>query len=302
MEEHLSRVRAGREEDGAIRYVDVELFDSPEYGSVYIVEGEEVALVDTGTGRNYERVLRALEQLDVGREQVGTILLTHVHLDHAGGAGPLARACPNADVYVHEAGERFLRDPDPLWAGTKEVLGERISYYREPEPIPDGRVRTVEDGDTVVAAGRELDVYHAPGHAFHQVVYHDRRSDGVFTGDAAGIYVPELGRVRHTSPPPGFDLEGCLADIDTLEALEPTALYFPHFGDQPTGELLETYRERLDSWVEEVRRVRERLDGERLEEHFADRAETRGVWREEHARGEERMNVAGVVRYLETSE
>lgn len=292
----LRAVTAGDTAD--LYYVDVGLFDTDEYGSVYLLAGERPALVDTGTGHSYEVVLDAMAEVGIGRETLAAILLTHVHLDHAGGAGPLAAACPNADVYVHESGAQFLRDPGRIWAGTNAVVGDRIEYYREPDPIPDDRLVELGDGDTVRLGNRALDVHRAPGHAFHQVVYHDRASDGVFTGDAAGVYVPALDRVRPTSPPPGFDLEGCLADIDLLRSLDPAALLYGHFGDQPTGDRLTNYRDRLVSWVDAVA-AKQEDDDETVKRHFAERADTLGIWDDTHARGEERMNVAGVLHYLD---
>ena len=284
-------------------YVDVGLFDTPEYGSVYVLAGEEPALVDTGTGRSYEVVLDALAELGIDQSALSAILLTHVHLDHAGGASPLAAACPDADVYVHESGAQFLRDPERIWTGTKAVVGDRIEYYREPDPIPDGRIVELGDDDRVELGDRTLDVHRAPGHAFHQVVYHDRASNGVFTADAAGVYVPALDRPRPTSPPPGFDLTACLDDVAMLADLEPTALYYGHFGDQPTGDNLAVYRERLRSWVDDVTAKKQELgDDEAVADHFAEQTETRGVWSEAHARGEERMNVAGVLRSLDEQE
>ena len=294
----LQEVTAG--DSSELYYVDVGLFDSPAYGSVYLLDGDEPALVDTGTGHSYEVVLGALADLGIDREALSAILLTHVHLDHAGGASPLSRACPNADVYVHGSGAQFLREPAQLWAGTEAVVGDRIEYYREPDPIPDSRLVELADGDRVRLGGRRLDVHRAPGHAFHQVVYHDRGSDGVFTADAAGIYVPALDRVLPTSPPPGFDLDSCLDDVAMLEGLGPTALYYAHFGDQPTGDRLVGYRDRLREWVETVATRRAELgDDEAVAEHFADRVDTTGVWGPTHARGEARMNVAGVLGYLD---
>jgi glyoxylase-like metal-dependent hydrolase (beta-lactamase superfamily II) len=294
----IHAVTAGDGSD--LYYVDVGLFDTPEYGSVYVLAGEEPALVDTGTGHSYEVVLDTLAELGIDRSALSAILLTHVHLDHAGGASPLAAACPEAEVYVHESGAQFLRDPARIWTGTKAVVGDRIAYYREPDPIPDERIVELGDDDSVALGDRVLDVHRAPGHAFHQVVYHDRASNGVFTADAAGVYVPALGRPRPTSPPPGFDLAGCLDDVRMLEQLAPTALYYGHFGDQPTGDNLAVYRERLRSWVDAVRAKRQELDDdEAVERHFAAQTETAGVWSRAHARGEERMNVAGVLRYLD---
>ncbi len=281
-------------------YVDTEMFDSPKYGPVYILNAEKPAVVDTATGRHYEVVLKAMAEVGIEPEDLEAIILTHVHLDHAGGASVLAQKCPNADVYIHHSGAQFLENPEPIWEGTKEVVGDRIRYYREPDPIPADRIIEVDDGDIIDLGNHRLEVYHAPGHAFHHVVYFDIENDGVFTADAAGINVPDREGVRYTSPPPGFDLDGCLTDVAMIQEIDPTALYYGHFGDYETGELLVEYESVLENWVEDVEQIREELgDDEEVKAYFAEQADSTAYWTEEHARGEERMNVAGVLHYLD---
>lgn len=281
-------------------YVDVGMYGTPEYGLAYILDAERPALVDTGTGYNHETVLEAVERVGISLEDVEVIAPTHVHLDHAGGASLLAEACPNADVCIYEAGAQFLVDPTRIWEGTKAVMGDRIRYYVEPAPIPEERVVPLEDGGTVDLGDHALEVHHAPGHAFHQAVFYDPANDGVFTADAAGINFPSIDGVLHTTPPPGFDLEGCLADVEMLRELDPAALYYGHFGDRETGTLLEEYAEVLESWVERVATKREELgDDDAVADYFAERAATIEAWDEAHACEEERMNVRGVLHYLD---
>lgn len=294
----LAEASAGRTDD--LYYLDTAMYDSPEYGAVYVLDADRPALVDTGTGAKYERVLSALQTLDIEPESLAAIVLTHVHLDHAGGASVLARECPNADVYVHESGAQFLTDPTAIWEGTKAVMGDRISYYREPDPIPSERIETVTDEDRIDLGNHELTVRHAPGHAFHQVVYYDHASDGVFTADAAGINIPGLAGVRQTSPPSDFHLEEALADVEMLQSLDPQALYYPHFGDRPADDLLAEYATVLRDWVESIEAKREELgDDEAVIDYFVERTETGRVWTDAHATGEERMNVQGVLQYLD---
>lgn len=294
----LSEATAGNSSD--LYYVDTTMYDSPEYGAVYILDAERPALVDTGTGLRYERVLDAMAEVGIEPEELAVIALTHVHLDHAGGASALADACPNAAVCLHESGAQFLRDPTPIWEGTKVVMGDRISYYREPDPIPDERIVELVDGETVELGDHALDVHHAPGHAFHQVIYHDTATDGVFTADAAGINIPGLDGVRQTSPPSDFDLSECLDDVAMLQELDPAALYYPHFGDREADGLLEEYATVIESWVRNIEQKREELDDDQaVIDHFVERTETTEVWSDEHARGEERMNVQGVLQSLD---
>lgn len=284
-------------------YVDLELYETSGYGSVYIIDDERPAVIDTGTGVNYEWILDGLAELDIAPADVAVIAPTHVHLDHAGGVGYLAAECPNADICVYEAGSQFLVDPTRIWEGTREVVGDRIKHYAEPRPVPEERIEELDDGETVDLGEHSLDVHHAPGHAFHQAVFYDPANDGVFTADAAGINHPDLDGVRQTSPPPGFGLEGCLADVEMLQELDPAALYYAHFGDHETGDLLSEYADVLQSWVEAVERKRTELDDdEAVVEYFAEQPETLGVWPEQQARGEERMNVRGVLNYVDGRE
>jgi glyoxylase-like metal-dependent hydrolase (beta-lactamase superfamily II) len=134
-------------------------------------------------------------------------------------------------------------------------------------------------------------------------VFYDRENDGVFTADAAGILTPGLNRVHHTSPPPTFDLEQILEDVQLLQDLSPGALYYGHFGDSPTGDNLAEYADVIEGWVADVEAARERFgDDEAVIEHFVENVDTIDAWGEEKARAEERMNVRGVLTYLDGRE
>ncbi|MEF8855206.1 MAG: MBL fold metallo-hydrolase, partial [Haloarculaceae archaeon] len=233
-------------------YVDMEMYDTPEYGPVYILDAERPAVVDTGIGRHPDVVIDALAELGIAPEDLAVIAPTHVHLDHAGGAGHLAAACPNAEVAVHENGAPHLIDPGRLWEGTKAAVGDEIRFYGRPEPVPENRLVELSEGDVVDLGDHVLEVYHAPGHAPHQTVFYDPANDGVFTADAAGILTPALDAVQPTTPPANFDLEQSLADVELLEGLDPAALYYGHFGDYETADRLETYPEVLADWVADV--------------------------------------------------
>ncbi|WP_181691093.1 MBL fold metallo-hydrolase [Natronomonas sp. LN261] len=280
-------------------YVDMGLYGRDAYGSVYVYDTERPAVIDTGLGTNYEHILDALETVGIGRDELAYVVPTHVHLDHAGGAGTLAEET-GARVLVHEAGVEHLVDPTRLWAGTKAAVGDRIRFYTEPEPIPEDRIEAIEGGETIDLGDRSLDVYHAPGHAFHQTVFHDADARAVFAADAAGIYVPELDRVVETSPPPGFDLEEVVADARMIEALNPETICYGHFGPVPAEGRIEEYVEVTRRWVEAVEKARAELDDEdAIVERFSERSETTEVWGERSAAGEIRMNVRGVLRYLD---
>ncbi|AGN02031.1 Zn-dependent hydrolase, glyoxylase [Salinarchaeum sp. Harcht-Bsk1] len=289
-----------------ISYVDTGMYDVAGYGSVYVIDAPEPAVVDTGIGADYEHVQAAIEAAGIGEEDLAAIAVTHVHLDHAGGAGRLARDYPNATVYVHEIGATHLVDPERLVEGTKRAVGDQWQYYADPVPIPEDRIETLTDGDRIDLGDRELVAHHAPGHAPHQVVYHSPSDDAVFTADAAGIYVPERDAVEPTSPPPNFDPEQALADVETIRDLDPSVLCYAHFGPARTADHLAAYETVLADWVDAVAAAREELGGEDAsDEAVVDRllasVDTDELWGEEKAMAETAMNVRGVLVALDRS-
>jgi glyoxylase-like metal-dependent hydrolase (beta-lactamase superfamily II) len=281
--------------------VDTGMYDTEAYGAAYLLDAERPAIVETGIGTDYEYVLDMLDFAGVGPEDVEVIAPTHVHLDHAGGAGFLAAECPDADVYVHEMGARHLVDPTQLVEGTRRAVGDQWEFYVEPEPVPEERIVELADGDDIDLGDHLLDVHHAPGHAPHQVVFHDRENDAVFAADAAGIWVPEARIVRQTTPPPNFDLEGALADVEMLRELDPGTLLYTHFGPQfDPHSVLQEYEDVLSAWVAEVEAARDELgDDDAVIEHFVDTTEMVPYWGERKARAEEALNTTGVLVYLD---
>ncbi|WP_226040111.1 MBL fold metallo-hydrolase [Natrinema sp. DC36] len=288
-------------------YLDTGMYGTDEYGAVYIIDDDRPAVVDTGIGTNYDLLREALEDVGIARDELAVIALTHIHLDHAGGAGFLAADYPNADVYVHPIGTDHLIDPSRLVAGTKNAVGEQWAHYVEPEPIPGDRLIEIEDGDGIDLGTHELRVHAAPGHAPHQVVFEDPANDAVFVADAAGIWVPKIEEIRETSPPSNFDLEQCLDDIETLKALDPDVFCYPHFGPRYVGDdvdrALEEYATVLEEWVDAVAdKRRELADDEAVLEHFADATEMTDVWGAEKSSEEAKLNARGVLGYLEHRE
>jgi glyoxylase-like metal-dependent hydrolase (beta-lactamase superfamily II) len=282
-----------------LSYVDTGMYGTAGYGSVYLVDADRTAVVDTGIGADRDLVFEAVDDRLDGH--LDYALVTHVHLDHAGGAGFLAERHPEATVLTHERGVRHLVDPSRLVAGTKAAVGDQWEFYADPEPVPEDRVEALSDGDTVDLGDRRLDVAEAPGHAPHQVVFFDDRDDVCFTADAAGLYVPSRDEVRETTPPPQFDLEAALDDARTIEGRDPDVLAFAHFGPREFDpSVTEGYRRTLVEWVEAVRQKRAELDDdEAVVEYFAENARDVEAWGERKAREEERLNARGVLAYLD---
>lgn len=202
-----------------------------------IVEGGRAAIIDTASSHCVPRVLEALAQKGVPAERVDWIVLTHVHLDHAGGAGEFMRRCPNARLTVHALGTRHMANPARLIEGTIGVYGEAVTrrMYGEVSPVPAERIVTAVDGGSIRLAGRELSFHDAPGHARHHVVVRDASSGHIFAGDTFGLSYRELDRdgrqfVFPTTTPVHFDPPSLHRSIDRMLALAPAAVYVMHFG------------------------------------------------------------------------
>ena len=284
-----------------LHYVDTGMFGLEEYTSVYLLDAERPAVVDTGIGGETDLLLDALGELGITPEDLEVIIPTHVHLDHAGGTGHLAAACPNADVVVHEHGARHLADPTRLWEGTRRAVGDGIRHYTAPEPVPVDRLVQVRGGAVVDLGDHELRVHDAPGHAPHQAVFEDPTNDVVFTADAAGIYVPAHDAVYPTTPPPNFDFEQAVADTRTLSRLDPAVLCYAHFGPTRTANRLGEHVDVLTEWVETVAEARAELgDDEAVVERMVAEEERSSVWGAERAAAVAEMDTRGVLRYLDS--
>jgi glyoxylase-like metal-dependent hydrolase (beta-lactamase superfamily II) len=202
------------------------------YTAAYLLDATETTLVETGPGTSVEPVAAALGRLGIAPEELAHIVLTHIHLDHAGGVGQLARRFPRATVWVHERGAPHLVDPSRLVASTARAWGEAEmrELFGPTAPLEADRVRPLRDGDTITLGGRELSVLDTPGHASHHVALVDSGSGAVFTGDALGIHVPDLPVLRPATPPPEFDLERYVASIERIRRAARSILLFAHFG------------------------------------------------------------------------
>jgi glyoxylase-like metal-dependent hydrolase (beta-lactamase superfamily II) len=213
-------------------------FQRPRFDAAYlVVEDGRAAFVDTGTNHGVPRLLAALEALGLDRDAVDYVIPTHVHLDHAGGAGLLMQALPRARLVVHPRGAAHLTDPVRLTAGVRAIYGDEEfeRSYGEIVPVPPARMLESADGWRLSLGGRPLEFLDTPGHARHHHCIWDAASRGFFTGDTFGIAYPELATAKGSWPVPAatpvqFDPEAMRRSIDRLLAYRPACVYVTHYG------------------------------------------------------------------------
>jgi glyoxylase-like metal-dependent hydrolase (beta-lactamase superfamily II) len=308
--------RLFRHPDG-ITAVDTE-YVHPGHAAAHIVQhGGRAAFVDVGTNDSVPYLLAALDLLGIARDRVDYLLLTHVHLDHAGGAGRLMSELPNATAVLHPRGAPHMIDPAKLIAGSRAVYGETRfrRLYGDIVPIAPERVQVTRDGDTLSLAGRELEILHTPGHALHHQVFVDRAHRCIFTGDTFGLSYRELDSARGafiipTTTPTQFDPEQLIASIDRLLSYAPEAMYLMHFSRVTDVPRL---GESLKGQIREVVRIAEQ-SATAPDRAAAIRAGMSGLWRELAARhgcplpphrvlalleGDLELNTQGLMAWLE---
>jgi glyoxylase-like metal-dependent hydrolase (beta-lactamase superfamily II) len=201
-------------------------------------EAGECAVLETGTSHSVPALEQLLAHRGIDAEQVRYVIPTHVHLDHAGGAGAMMAAFPDAQLLIHPRGARHMADPERLIAGATEVYGEALFHelYGEIQPVDPSRIRQMLDGETISLAGRQLEFRHTRGHAEHHFCVWDETSRGWFSGDMFGVSYPwcRLPRgdfVLPSTTPSQFDPEAFLASLDLLGRYTPQRLYLTHYGE-----------------------------------------------------------------------
>ncbi|MED0685471.1 MBL fold metallo-hydrolase [Anoxybacillus ayderensis] len=220
-----------------ISLIDLYDLQTAQRTGAYVFHEEEVTIIETSASPSIPHLLKGLEALSIDLHDVKNIIVTHIHLDHAGGTGLLLKHCPNARVFVHPKGMRHLADPSRLIAGAKAVYGQSFDALFDPiVPIPEERLIVKEDGETLqIGKNRTLTFLHTPGHANHHFSIYDQKSNGIFTGDTAGVFYPQLlsygvELYLPSTSPNQFDPEAMRASIERFMTLRPERIYFGHFG------------------------------------------------------------------------
>jgi glyoxylase-like metal-dependent hydrolase (beta-lactamase superfamily II) len=218
-----------------------------------VLLGEKITLVETCASPSLPYILEGLKQLNVHPDDIAYIIVTHVHLDHAGAAGLLLEKCKNAKLIVHPRGARHLIDPTKLIQGAQAVYGDKFDAFFSPiVPIPEERVITMQDGDTLrIDKHRVLTFYDTPGHAKHHMSIHDSLTNGIFTGDTIGVYYQELSDCDvelylPSTSPSQFDPEAMLHSLHRIHKSHANHIYFGHYGK--SSHVREVYRQ-IEKWL-----------------------------------------------------
>lgn len=259
--------------DAGITAIDADYVRPRLAASHLVIDDGRAAFVDTGTTLSVPTLLGALKVKGIDPADVDWVLTTHVHLDHAGGAGALMRALPNARCAVHPRGARHLAEPSKLIAGSIAVYGEGRyrELYGEIVPIDEARMLVPEDGERVALGSRTLELIYTPGHALHHYCVVDLDHDRIFSGDTFGISYRDFdmdGRefIFPTTTPVHFDPEALCNSVDRLMSYEPEAIYLTHYAEvRDLKRLAVEMKERVRAFAELGRRHAKALDrGQKL--------------------------------------
>ncbi len=237
----------------SVQLLDLDQFGEPRSSAAYLVRGERAALVDTGTARSVPRLIDALRGVSID-----WILVTHLHLDHAGGAGALAAAHPEATIVAHPKALAHLVDPTRLEESVRAANPALFPLYGRPTPIAEARLRPAADGETLdLGRAVRLEALHTPGHAAHHVCWFEPGKRLLFAGDAVGHH--DVPVDLPLTVPPRFDLEKALATLSRLRRLRPQAIAYAHFGVADRAEArLAAYARDVAAWLARIAELRTR--------------------------------------------
>jgi glyoxylase-like metal-dependent hydrolase (beta-lactamase superfamily II) len=231
--------------------LDIDFRDTEGLVASYLLPEEEGwTLIETGPSTCREALLAGIDRAGVARDEVRHVLVTHIHLDHAGGVGALTEALPRATFYAHELGVPHLIDPTKLVASARRAWGAAADPLWGPIlPVPSPRIVALHGGERFPLRGGELSVLATPGHAKHHLAFFDSGLRGVFTGDGAGVRLERSSRVRPAVPPPDLDLEQLFSSVEAMQRLDPALVLYSHFGPSPEGARdLDRYRAIVEEW------------------------------------------------------
>ncbi|HSM01012.1 MAG TPA: MBL fold metallo-hydrolase [Acidimicrobiia bacterium] len=289
--------------------IDALMHDDTERLACYLFDTPNRVLIECGPSRSIHHLYDALES--IGIDDVAAMVVTHIHLDHAGGAGHFAERFPGAKIGVHSAGARHLASPERLIASATRIYGEEgmASLWGPMEPIDKERIFVLEEGTEIsLGGGRAIEVMYTPGHAKHEVVYVEEQTGGAFVGDAVGLAFPHGHMVQPVTPPPDFDPLLVETHLRRLGEREPAFLGFAHFGlDRDPQASLDQAVDRLWDWVRWVESADDDEDlSERMRQWVLEGYRREGYDEETIAIYDKNtfwpMQAAGIRRWLATRE
>lgn len=234
-----------------LQCVDLDHLRRPQVIAAGVIDcGDGLAIVDPGPGSTFATLTAKLASLGAAVTDVRAVLLTHIHLDHAGASGAVAEASPNCQVYVHERGARHMLDPSRLMASATRLYGNRMkTLWGAFLPVPTERLTALTGGEVLELGARTLDVAYTPGHAWHHVSYLDRATGTAFSGDVGGCRIAGSDYAMPPTPPPGIDVEAWHDSIALLRSWAPERLFATHFGPiDRVSQHLDEVSARLDRW------------------------------------------------------
>ena len=242
--------------DAICALIDLKHMGRPDSVASYLLETRNgPVIVDPGPASTIPALRAGLAEHGYEVAELAALLLTHIHLDHAGGSGTLARENPELLVYVHQVGAPHVADPSKLLRSATQLYGDRMEQlWGEVAPVPPERIRALSGGEMVALGDREFEVAYTPGHASHHVSYFERGTGIAFVGDTAGLRGPPHFSVLPVTPPPDFNLEAWLGSLRTIAAWHPGRLALTHFGVSPDAQHhLEDLGAGLVAWAEHAR-------------------------------------------------
>jgi len=221
-----------------LSYFDLQFLGVPRIIATAVLHGPGgVALVDPGPSSTLPALRAGLERAGLSVQDIRALLLTHIHLDHAGATGTLVREVPQLRVYVHERGAPHLVNPEKLLASAARLYGDDMDrLWGEVQPVPQEALVVLQGNERISAGGRDLEVAYTPGHASHHVSYFNRDTGMAFVGDTAGVRLNPGGYVMLPTPPPDIDLEQWRDSLDRIRGWHPDTLFITHFGPHAPSE------------------------------------------------------------------
>lgn len=307
----MTETRIEQLEDGLLA-IDTMTGGMSQVTAGYLLPGPRPALIECGPALSIEHVIAGLAEVGLDPDDLAYLIVTHIHLDHAGGAGDVAEAFPSAQIVVSEVGAPHLHDPEKLNRSSRRVYGEVMDeVYGDCTPIERERIVAVEDGHGIdLGGGRRLELLYTPGHAKHHIGIWDSDTGAIFSGDSVGVKLPGMRQLRPATPPPDFHLEAATSSLQRYLERDPTRVYLAHYGAiDPPRESLEDAIDRLHLWAETAESAYQEHDEldhvtETLARRFADEMVPDQVPDDPHA--EDRLqllsgfrsNAAGLLRYL----